>query len=130
MKEKVFSKQVEIKDIKALVEMDGYFADAFGEDLEKMIENINNDYALEAGTKLDRTITKLKENERELKQIHANEISGICGDLLYIYAKTGDEQLYDIVLDKLGQKGVILKKRTMGIALNEKEIDYLISNIK
>jgi hypothetical protein len=130
MKEKVFSKQDEIKAIKALVEMDGYFADAFGEDLETIIDNINKDYAFEASTKLDCTITKLKENERELKQIHANEIAGICDDLLYIYTKTGDEQLYDIVLDRLGQKGMILRKRAMGIALSEKEIDYMISNIK
>jgi uncharacterized small protein (DUF1192 family) len=130
MEKKVFTKQDEIKALRALVEMDGYFADAFGEDIETIVSNIKNDFAFEASTKLDTRIGSLTDEIRELKAGHAKKISDICEDLLYVYAQTDDDRLYDIVLRQLGRKGLIMKKRTMGIALNEKEIDYLISNIK
>jgi hypothetical protein len=127
--EKVFSKQDEIKALRALVEMDGYFAEAFGKDIETIIDNINKDYAFEASTRLDVTIAELKKREKEITTKYSNEIRNICDDVLYIHSKTGDDRLYDIVRDRLGQKGVILRKRAMGIALSENEIDYLILNI-
>jgi hypothetical protein len=130
MEEKVFTKQDEIKALRALVKMGGYFADAFGDDIELIVDNINKDFAFEASTRLDVTISELRERERELQFEHANEISDICGDLLCIYAKTGANRLYDIAVDKLGQRGVILKKRAMGIALSEKEIEWMILQIK
>lgn len=57
----------EIAAIKALVEMNGYFADYFKNDLDTMAENIKNDFPIEYGTSFnnaaemeDQKIKKLK----------------------------------------------------------------------
>ena len=52
MNTKVYSKEAEIKAIQKLIEMGGYFADSFGSDLEKMSENIKNDFPIELDTRI------------------------------------------------------------------------------
>lgn len=45
------TKEKEINALKVLIGMDGYFAEYFKNDLEKMCENIKNDFPIEVGTK-------------------------------------------------------------------------------
>ena len=120
MKEEIYSKEKEIKAIRALKEMDGYFTLQYtAEDVDKMCENIKNDIPLAVGTSLDKKIGDLEEQIDELHRtmIRAHE--------------TGDfRPLYDTVVKGFGMTKVIKFKRNAGYALSENEIDFLIENVK
>jgi hypothetical protein len=64
------SKQEEIAALRALVAMDGYFAETFKDDIEKMCQNIINDFAILAGTHVSEEILQLEERAAELEESH------------------------------------------------------------
>lgn len=114
------TKQDEIKILKGLASQDTYFAQFFGEDIEKMCENIANDFPIEMGTEfnaksevLQRTLKEQHEADKEQKR-----------ELAAFLLETDDIQGTAVRL--AGKLGVIKIKRDLGLKLNAEEIDYLI----
>lgn len=126
MKEGV-TKAQEIEAIKALIGMDGYFADFFKRDLGQMIENIKNDFPIEFDTCFNNAAAAEVQKSKELKKQHKEKVNDLCSTLLCVYAETGSEQLYERALQELGINNLIKLKKTLGLSLNNKETDYLIS---
>ncbi|MDR0618309.1 MAG: hypothetical protein LBG17_00225 [Bacteroidales bacterium] len=119
---KTKTKEEEIAAIKSLIEMDGYFAECFRGDFEKMAENIRKDFPIEMGTHLD--------THSELIKKHNKEIEDLCGGLLCLYEKLGDIRIYECVVSQLGRKGAITLKRALRLKITDSEIDFLIEAAK
>lgn len=120
------TKEKEIKALKALIEMDGYFAEYFKGDLEKMCENIKNDFPIEMGTRINNTVEYMQQRNDETVKKHTLEILDLCDTLLVVHAETGNERLYERAVEKLGQKNVIARKRIIGLDVTGQEIDFLL----
>jgi len=120
------TKEKEIAAIKSLVEMDGYFAEYFKRDLDKMVENIRNDHPIELCTQFNAMYEDLQMRHNETIVKHKDEIIDLCDTLLCIHDETGNVRLYERAVEKLGQNFVIVRKRVLGLNLSNKEIDYLI----
>ncbi|MDR1881775.1 MAG: hypothetical protein LBR26_03215 [Prevotella sp.] len=120
------TKEKEINALKALVKMDGYFAEYFKGDLETMINNINNDFPIEMGIKCTNTIEYFQKRGDDLAVKHANEIIDLVDTLLCVHEETGDERLYERAVEKLGMKNVIARKRIFGLTITNAEIDFLL----
>jgi|GEM_PF-631015 len=123
------TKEKEINALKALVKMDGYFAEYFKGDLEVMIKNINNDFPIEMGIKSTNTIEYFQKRNDEMVEKHVLEILDLCDTLLCIHEETGNERLYERAIEKLGRKNVIARKRILGLAVTSDEIDFLLKNV-
>ena len=120
----------EIKALKALVEMDGYFAEYFKKDLDKMIENIKNDHPIEMGTQFNASAEYFQSRCDELVKKHALEILELCDTLLFVHKDIGDTRLYEHAEAKIGKRNVITRKRFLGINVTNEEVDYLIQALE
>jgi hypothetical protein len=121
------TKEKEINALKALVEMDGYFAEYFKGDIEKMCENIKSDFPIEMGTKINNTVEYMQQRNDETVKKHALEILDLCDTLLCVHSgKSDNERLYERAVEKLGQKNVIARKRIIGLDVTCQEIDFLL----
>ena len=99
-------------------------------DLEKMCENIRNDFPIELGTKLNETVEYMQQRNDETEKMHAAEILEMCDTMLYVHEETGHNRLYELAVEKLGQNNVIARKRVLVLKISTKEIDYLIKQIQ
>ena len=118
----VISKEEEIKLLKSLVTANGYFAEFFKPDFDQMKKNIENDFPIEHATKFYSVVDVLKEN-------HKSEKYSLCETMLCVASETSNESLYQRVVDMLGLNAVIKLKRLLGLDLESKEIDYLVSKL-
>jgi hypothetical protein len=129
MNTKVYSKEAEIKAIEKLIEMGGYFAECFGCDLEKMSENIKNDFPIELDTQIMTQIEHRKQLYNNKVNEYTHRIADICDTMLCAYEETGNRQLYDRAVQELGRKNVITRKRILGLKITDDEIDYILSQL-
>lgn len=78
---KHYSKEEEKQAIRDLHAMGGYFADMIGkEDMERMLDNIDNDFALECGTFIDKQRSsnkKLAEQYDNLAESYDNIVEAL-----------------------------------------------------
>jgi hypothetical protein len=112
--------------MKELVEMGGYFAEYFGGDLEKMCENIKNDFPIELGTYFNGKVDYFQQRNEETVKNHALEILDLCDTLLCVHADTNCERLYECAVEKIGRKNGIARKNVLGLPITKSEIDYLL----
>lgn len=119
-------KQQEIKILQSL-KGDTYSNQFFSDkDIDKMCENIRNDFAIEYkcsfNTKaevLQKIINEVEKNQEEFNKSIAYRLIDIC---------VGDTALFDSVLIDLTSRLSIIKyKRERGYSLSGEEIDYLIN---
>jgi hypothetical protein len=110
--------------------MDGYFAECFGGDLEKMSENIHNDFPIELDTRIMNHFEHRKQLCENKVTEYKHRIAEICDTMLCVYGETGNRQLYERAIQELGRKNVITKKRILGIKITDEEIDYMLSQLK
>ncbi|MDR2057663.1 MAG: hypothetical protein LBP83_05170, partial [Dysgonamonadaceae bacterium] len=80
-------------------------------------------------TKFNGEVEVLEERIRNDAKECRNIIAEMCGTMLVSHEKTGDASLYDQACEKLGMKGVITLKRSLGLRVTESEIDYLLKNV-
>ena len=125
----IYNKEKEIKIIKDLCEMDGYFAEHFKEDLNKMIENIKNDHPIDLGTKATCIMWDLEKKLEKTIKDHTCEILALCTTMLLAHIESGNERLYVTVVEKIGLKETIALKRALGLNVTNDEIDYLLKQI-
>jgi hypothetical protein len=122
------TKEKEIRAIRDLIEMDGYFAERFKGDQEKMIENIQKDFPIELGTNFNASAECQQAINDKLMEEHANEIADLVDTLLCVHEKTGNERLYEHAIEKLGMRNVIARKHILGLKITSVEIGFLLHN--
>lgn len=120
------------KEIQILQSLKGntYFAQMFGDDIDKMCENISVDFAIESGCKfaakeaaLEKALNAHKKQAKEEMLLFACSIisalsnNNIEGAMVYAEKQVGIEE-------------IIKFKHSNKIELSEKEISYLVSKLK
>jgi hypothetical protein len=125
----VTTKEEEISALRALVSMDGYFAETFGGDVEKMIENIRNDFPIEMDTKITNRADQIKERYEALILRLKEDIMDLCDILLCQHDETDLPELYMCVVEKVGQTKAIIRKRALKLKITDNDVDYLLKEI-
>ena len=122
------TRQEEIKILQSL-KGDTYFAQVFGSDIDKMCENIKNDFVITLGCQF-----AAKENTLQ-KQLEAQQAA--AKDRLLSFAHDiisnmddCDDELYETVKGYIGINEIIKFKHSQRMELNEREIDYLVKKIE
>lgn len=119
-------KQQEIKILQSL-KGDTYFNQFFSNgDIDRMCQNITNDFAIELDCDFNRKSVVLQKNLTEAMEYYRKEMK--CHAEEIITALDGDipECLYDVLWYMAGKIELIKMKREKGYKLTDKEIDYLI----
>jgi hypothetical protein len=119
MKTSVYSKEAEIKALRELIKMGGYFAECFGDDIEQIVANIGNDHPFVFNTAMENMFYESQKHLRDL-----------CDRMLTIYESTGDSALRAAVGEEMGEKRLIMRKHALGFVLTKEEIDFLIFHLE
>lgn len=123
------TKEEEIKHLMALMGKgcgDTYFNQFFSIcDIEKMIENIKSDFAIESGCTFNKKANVFEKQLHAWRKAHDQDILDFVESMLVTDAQGGNA--LDIATKKIGMTNTIKIKRKNKIALSEEEIDFLVS---
>ncbi len=116
-----------LEEIKILQSLKGdtYFAQEFGSDIDKMCENIKNDYPIELGCQYAAKSEVLQEQLKAQQAASKDRLLSFAHDIIYNMDDCDDE-LYDTVKGYVGIDEIIKFKHSQNMELNDKEIDYLV----
>lgn len=122
-------KQQEIEILQSL-KGETYFNQFFSDkDIDRMCQNISNDFAIELDCDFNRKCVVLQKNLVDAKEYYQKEMESHAEEI--IDALNGDipDALYDVLWYMVGKIGVIKIKRKKGYRITENEIDFLINKI-
>lgn len=119
-------KKQEINILQSL-KSDTYFADFFGShDIDQMCENIKNDFGLEYCCQFYQKASifeqQVQEAKKKAKEDNQNFVRGLIED----FEGSIPMQIYDRLIDSVGQLFIINCKREKKYPLTESEIDWLV----
>ena len=121
------TKEQEINHLIVLIG-DTYFNQFFStEDIEQMIQNIHNDFAIEMGCSFVKKADVLEKKLHEEQKAHDQDMLDFVEEMLITEAQGGNS--LNVAMKKIGMDNTIKIKRKNKIVLNEEEIDYLVSKI-
>lgn len=127
----MMTKQEEIMHLMALrgeKKGDTYFNQFFSkDDIEQMMENIKDDFAIEMGCSFAKKAEELEKKLHEEQKAHDQDMLDFVAELLVTEAKGGNS--LNVATKKIGMDNTIKIKRKNKIALSEEEIDYLVSKL-
>ena len=127
----MMTKEEEIKHLMALMGKgcgDTYFNQFFSIcDIEQMIQNIKDDFAIEMGCSFTKKAEELEKKLHEEQKAHDQDMLDFVEDLLVTEARGGNS--LNVAMAKIGMDNTIKIKRKNKIPLSEEEIDYLVSKI-
>ena len=127
----MMTKQEEIKHLMALMgdkRGDTYFNQFFSStDIEQMIQNIHDDFAIEMGCSFTKKVEELEKKLHEEQKAHDQDMLDFVEDLLVTEARGGNS--LNVAMAKIGMDNTIKIKRKNKIPLSEEEIDYLVSKL-
>lgn len=127
----MMTKQEEIKHLMALMgdkRGDTYFNQFFSStDIEQMIQNIHDDFAIEMGCSFTKKAEELEKKLHEEQKAHDQDMLDFVEDMLITEAQGGNS--LNVAMKKIGMDNTIKIKRKNKIALSEEEIDYLVSKL-
>ena len=107
---------------------DTYFNQFFSIcDIEKMIQNIKDDFAIEMGCSFAKKAEELEKKLHEEQKAHDQDMLDFVEDLLVTEARGGNS--LNVAMAKIGMDNTIKIKRKNKIPLSEEEIDYLVSKL-
>lgn len=125
------TKEEEIKHLVALMGKgcgDTYFNQFFSIcDIEQMIQNIKNDFAIEMGCLFVKKAEVLEKKLQEEQKAHDQDMLDFVEDILVTEYRGGNS--LDVVTKKIEMDNTIKIKRKNKIALSEEELDYLVSKL-
>lgn len=123
------TKQEEIKILQSL-KGDTYFAQTFGEDIDKMCENISMDFAIEGGCKFAEKAAVLEKALNAYKeQAKAQMLLFACG-IVEALSNNNIEGAMAYAEKQVGIEEIIKFKHSNSIILSEREINYLVGKLK
>ena len=124
-------KQEEIMHLMALKgdkRGDTYFNQFFSkDDIEQMMENIKDDFAIEMGCLFTEKAKELEKKLHEEQKAHDQDMLDFVAELLVTEARGGNP--LKVAMKKIGTDNTIKIKRINKIPLSEEEIDYLVSKL-
>lgn len=127
----MMTKQEEIKHLMALMgdkRGDTYFNQFFSStDIEQMIQNIHDDFAIEMGCSFTKKAEELEKKLHEEQKAHDQDMLDFVEDMLVTEAQGGNS--LNVAMKKIGMDNTIKIKRKNKIPLSEEEIDYLVSKL-
>lgn len=127
----MMTKQEEIKHLMALMgdkRGDTYFNQFFSStDIEQMIQNIHDDFAIEMGCSFAKKAEELEKKLHEEQKAHDQDMLDFVEDLLVTEARGGNS--LNVAMAKIGMDNTIKIKRKNKIPLSEEELDYLVSKL-
>ena len=127
----MMTKQEEIKHLMALMgdkRGDTYFNQFFSkDDIEQMMENIKDDFAIEMGCSFTKKVEELEKKLHEEQKAHDQDMLDFVEDLLVTEARGGNS--LNVAMAKIGMDNTIKIKRKNKIPLSEEELDYLVSKL-
>lgn len=125
------TKEEEIKHLMALMGKgcgDTYFNQFFSIcDIEQMIQNIHDDYAIECNCTFNKRAETLEKQLHDEQKAHKQDILALVESMLITEEQGGDA--VTVATKLIGIIDTIKIKRKNKIALNEEEIDYLVSRL-
>lgn len=124
----MMTKQEEIMHLMALrgeKKGDTYFNQFFSkDDIEQMMENIKDDFAIEMGCSFAKKAEELEKKLHEEQKAHDQDMLDFVENLLVTEAQGGNS--LRVAREKIGMDNTIKIKRKNKIPLSEEEIDYLV----
>jgi tellurite resistance protein len=127
------TKEQEIQALKALVAMNGYFADFFKGDLDRMVDNIAKDFPIELETGFNHAAECMREQLESAKRAHNAEMLEMADAMLTAPAhgtlEQAEKALYACVASKLGALATIRRKRAHGLKVSTEEVGSLLKII-
>lgn len=127
----MMTKEEEIKHLMALMgdkRGDTYFNQFFSsDDIEQMILNIHDDFAIEMGCSFTKKVEELEKKLHEEQKAHDQDMLDFVEDLLVTEARGGNS--LNVAMAKIGMDNTIKIKRKNKIPLSEEELDYLVSKL-
>ena len=127
----MMTKEEEIKHLMALMgdkRGDTYFNQFFSsDDIEQMIQNIHDDFAIEMGCSFTKKVEELEKKLHEEQKAHDQDMLDFVENLLVTEAQGGNS--LRVAREKIGMDNTIKIKRKNKIPLSEEEIDYLVSKL-
>lgn len=107
---------------------DTYFNQFFSkDDIEQMMENIKNDFAIEMGCSFVKKAEVLEKKLQEEQKAHDQDMLDFVEDILVIEYRGGNS--LNVATEKIGMDNTIKIKRKNKIVLSEEELDYLVSKL-
>lgn len=127
----MMTKQEEIMHLMALMgdkRGDTYFNQFFSkDDIEQMMENIKDDFAIEMGCSFTEKAKELEKKLHEEQKAHDQDMLDFVAELLVTEAQGGNP--LKVAMKKIGTDNTIKIKRINKIPLSDEEIDYLVSKL-
>ena len=127
----MMTKEEEIKHLVALMGKgcgDTYFNQFFSIcDIERMIQNIKDDFAIEMGCSFVKKAEVLEKKLHEEQKAHDQDMLDFVEEMLITESHGGNS--LNVAMKKIGMDNTIKIKYKNEIALSEEEIDYLVSKI-
>ena len=127
----MMTKQEEIKHLMALMgdkRGDTYFNQFFSkDDIEQMMENIKDDFAIEMGCSFTEKAKELEKKLHEEQKAHDQDMLDFVAELLVTETQGGNP--LKVAMKKIGTDNTIKIKRINKIPLSDEEIDYLVSKL-
>lgn len=119
-------KEKEIELLEQLCQMNGYFSEFFGKDLDQMKSNINNDYPIEFDTNFNAATANLESENKQIQKNHKAKIYSICETLLCVQQNGNeDNRLKERAVQEIGLHEVVKLKREIGLEWDSEDKDYL-----
>lgn len=127
----MMTKQEEIKHLMALMgdkRGDTYFNQFFSkDDIEQMMENIKDDFAIEMGCSFTKKAEELEKKLHKEQKAHDQDMLNFVAELLVTEAQGGNP--LKVAMKKIGIDNTIKIKHINKIPLSKEEIDYLVSKL-
>ena len=127
----MMTRQQEIMHLMALMgdkRGDTYFNQFFSkDDIEQMMENIKNDFAIEMGCSFVKKAEVLEKKLQEEQKAHDQDMLDFVEDILVTDYRGGNS--LNVATEKIGMDNTIKIKHKNKIALSEEELDYLVSKL-
>ena len=127
----MMTKEEEIKHLMALMGKgcgDTYFNQFFSIcDIEQMIQNIKDDFAIEMGCSFTKKAEELEKKLHEEQKAHDQDMLDFVEYLLVAEVRGGKS--LDVAMTKIGIDNTIKIKRKNKIPLSDEELDYLVSKL-
>ena len=125
------TKEKEIQILQSL-KGDTYFAQKFGDDIDRMCENISVDFAIESGCKFNAEVAVLQKELKEQKQQAKQEALDFAYDII-LALREGDgvrDKVYQTIESRIGIDEIIKFKHWQKIELSDTEINYLVGKLR
>lgn len=127
--EKRMNKFDEIALLKSL-KGDTYFAEYFGEDIDTMCRNIENDYPIEMGCGFNLKAEAERKAAEQAKAAAFEERKITVEKIIRYGDQEYGSELYHYCESLCGRLYIIETKRRIGQGLTEEEVDYLIRAVR